>query len=160
MISISTSFIILLIGFSVIYLTNYLVVKHRNRKYDKKEVINNSMGTILIIFGLLKIINLTQFVDIFQKYDIISKKITIYAYLYPFIEIILGLSLIFKYKLKIINSIIIISMLINIISVSITLSQGQKLRCGCLGSFLHIPLSYVTLSENIIMLFMSTYTLI
>jgi len=46
-------------------------------------------------------------------------------------------------------------MLISIISVLISLVNGQKLRCGCLGSFFHIPLSYVTLSENIVMIMLN-----
>ena len=46
-------------------------------------------------------------------------------------------------------------MIISIISVVISMINGQKLRCGCLGSFLHIPLSYVTLSENVVMALMS-----
>jgi len=48
-------------------------------------------------------------------------------------------------------------MIISLISVSISLYQGQNLRCGCLGSFFHLPLSYVTISENVVMLLMSFY---
>ena len=47
-------------------------------------------------------------------------------------------------------------MIISIISVLISISRGQNLRCGCLGSFLHIPLSYVTITENIVMIIMSS----
>ncbi len=116
---------------------------------------NNIMGCIFIIFGLLKIANLPKFVEIFNKYDIISKKIPYYGYLYPFIEIALGIAYLKKFKLKKINLITIFLMIISIISVLISMIKGQKLRCGCLGSFLHIPLSYVTLSENVIMALMS-----
>ena len=46
-------------------------------------------------------------------------------------------------------------MIISIISFAISMINGDKLICGCLGIFLHIPLSYVTLSENIVMTLMS-----
>ena len=46
-------------------------------------------------------------------------------------------------------------MIISIISVSISLLKKQNLRCGCLGTFFHIPLSYVTISENVAMLALS-----
>ena len=153
------SFLILFFGFLSIFFINYFIIIYKKQKISKKKIMNNSMGTILIIFGLLKIINLTKFVSIFQKYDIISKKFTIYAYIYPFIEILFGLSLIFNFSLIKVNKSIIILMLISILSVSLSLIKGQKLRCGCLGSFFHIPLSYVTLSENIVMLIMSSYNL-
>ena len=48
-------------------------------------------------------------------------------------------------------------MTISILSVTISIIKGDKLRCGCLGSFFHIPLSYTTLAENFMMIFMSYY---
>lgn len=116
---------------------------------------NNIMGSIFIIFGLLKIYNLEKFVEIFNKYDIISTKLSGYAYLYPFIEISLGIAYLKKYNLTKTNIITIFLMIISIISVTVSMTKGQKLRCGCLGSFFHIPLSYVTLSENLVMTMMS-----
>ena len=113
------------------------------------------MGCIFIIFGVLKIANLPKFVEIFNKYDIISQKVPGYGYVYPFIELALGLAYLKRYKLDNVNMTTIVLMIVSIISVLISMSKGQKLRCGCLGSFLHIPLSYVTLSENMVMLVMS-----
>ena len=149
------SFIILSFGFIIISAINYLYLKKKKKESDYKLLMNNIMGCIFIIFGLLKIANLPKFVEIFNKYDIISKKIPYYGYLYPFIEIALGIAYLKKFKLKKINLITIFLMIISIISVLISMIKGQKLRCGCLGSFLHIPLSYVTLSENVIMALMS-----
>ena len=48
-----------------------------------------------------------------------------------------------------------IFMMVSIISVLISLYKGAKLRCGCMGSFFNIPLSYTTLSENIVMIILS-----
>ncbi len=156
MLSPGKSFIILSFGFIIISTTNYLYLKKKKKESDFKLLMNNIMGCIFIIFGLLKIANLPKFVEIFNKYDIISKKIPYYGYLYPFIEIALGIAYLKKFKLKNINLITIFLMIISIISVLISMIKGQKLRCGCLGSFLHIPLSYVTLSENVIMALMSS----
>ena len=114
------------------------------------------MGAIYLTFGILKLYDLKKFTKIFSKYDIISKRIKIYSYLYPFIEIMLGILLLKKNNYtKNILDLSNIFMIISIISVSISLYNGQKLRCGCLGSFFHIPLSYVSLSENIIMLYIA-----
>lgn len=149
------SFIILSTGFIVVSLVNYLYLKQIDNERDHKLLMNNIMGSIFIIFGLLKIVNLPKFVQIFNKYDIISQKVPGYGYLYPFIEIALGIAYLRKYRLDAVNGSTIILMIISIISVIISMVKGQKLRCGCLGSFLHIPLSYVTLSENVVMGLMS-----
>ena len=44
----------------------------------------------------------------------------------------------------------IIPMIVSLIGVFLSLGKGVSLRCGCLGSFFHVPLSYVTVSENIV----------
>ena len=149
------SFFILLTGFIVIYGINYFYLIEIEGQYDHKTLMNNIMGCIFVIFGLLKIMNLSKFVKIFNKYDIISKNVPYYGYIYPFIEISLGIAYLKKYKLNIVNSSTIVLMILSIISVILSMINGQELRCGCLGSFLHIPLSYVTLSENIVMALMS-----
>jgi len=121
-----------------------------------KDFLRRYMGAIYLTFGILKLYDLKKFTKIFSKYDIISKRIKIYSYLYPFIEIMLGILLLKKNNYtKNILDLSNIFMIISIISVSISLYNGQKLRCGCLGSFFHIPLSYVSLSENIIMLYIA-----
>ena len=160
MLSPTQSFLILFTGFVIIYIINYFYLKQKKtnnqKQIDNRQLMSNIMGTIFIIFGLLKIVNLPKFVEIFNKYDIISQKIPGYAYIYPFIEIALGIAFLKKYKLKPVNYITIFIMVISIISVIISISKGQNLRCGCLGSFLHIPLSYVTITENIVMIIMSS----
>ena len=160
----TSSFILIIILFTTIFIINYIYLTHiksetitLNKNINKDELMNNTMGTILLIFGGLKLFDLQKFSNIFSKYNLISKQIPYYSYFYPFIEIILGIVLFFLYKLNIVYGLIIILMIISLISVSISLYQGQSLRCGCLGSFFHLPLSYATISENVIMLVMSLY---
>mgnify|MGYP006087960885 CR=1 FL=1 len=129
--------------------------KKKNNIEKNKQKRKIFMGLILIIFGIMKLYNLSKFVKIFGKYDIISNKFNLYGYLYPFIEILLGILILKNYYINPTLNFIIILMIISIISVILSLIKGEKLRCGCLGSFFHMPLSYVTLSENILMLIMS-----
>jgi hypothetical protein len=161
-----TSFIIILTIFTLIYIINYSYLTYYNNlsgsnsgSLDINELMNNMMGSILLVFGSLKLIDLRKFSVIFSKYNLISKHVPYYSYLYPFIEIILAFTLFCRYSLNIVYGLIIILMIISLASVSISLYRGQVLRCGCLGSFFHLPLSYVTISENVVMLLMSFYQL-
>ena len=145
------SLLLIITIFSLIYIINYAYLYFYKNK-DFKDLKSNIMGSILLVFGILKLFDIQKFMEIFQKYDIISKNIPIYSFAYPFIEIILGLCFLYSNKLTNIKLITNLLMFISIISVSLSMIKGQTLRCGCLGAFFHIPLSYVTLSENIIML--------
>ena len=69
MLSPTKSFIILLTGFLSISAINYLYLLKTDKQYNRKILMNNIMGCIFIIFGLLKIVNLPKFVQIFNKYD-------------------------------------------------------------------------------------------
>ncbi len=56
---------------------------------------NMLMGSWFIVFGATKLINVSGFVASFRQYDIVTKKLPIYGYLYPAIEFILGIAYIF-----------------------------------------------------------------
>ena len=147
------SLILIISIFYVVYISNKLYLDYN--KLDKKKLNKNIMGTILILFGVLKLYNINKFASIFQKYDIISKVIPIYSYIYPFLEIYLGLNFITNTNIKYTQFLTKNLMLISILSVIMSLHLGEKLRCGCMGSFFHIPLSYVTISENLYMLYLT-----
>jgi hypothetical protein len=162
MLPLGHSLLLILLLFASCYAVNYgyLYLQRDDRdEIDDKELMNRVMGTIFIVFGSLKVVNLKGFAKIFAKYDIVSKHISIYGYMYPFIEILLGVSFFYKdYRMKS-YILTIILMIVSLIGVFLSLGKGVSLRCGCLGSFLHVPLSYVTVSENIVMLAMASYLL-
>lgn len=156
MLSFKESSILLLFIFFILFIFTKLYTKIFYLNYDNDHNFTRFyMGLIYLIFGLLKLYNLNKFANIFNKYDIIGNKFKIYNYIYPFIEIIIGILLIKKIFIKKTIIISIILMLISIISVLISLYYGNTLRCGCLGSFFHIPISYLTLTENLVMLLMN-----
>jgi hypothetical protein len=113
------------------------------------------MGIILVLFGTLKLYDLDKFALIFSKYDIIASKVKLYGYLYPFIEILLGAGFLTNTLTRSVLYTTIVLMVISLISVSISLYNKKPLKCGCLGSFFHMPLSYVTISENLLMILMA-----
>jgi hypothetical protein len=102
----------------------------------------------------LKLYDIHKFSNIFQKYDLISKILPIYSYIYPFLEIFLGLNLILKKNLIMTKIITKNIMLISIVSILISLYNGENLRCGCIGTFFNVPLSYISISENLLMLYL------
>jgi hypothetical protein len=118
------------------------------------------MGFLFTQFALLKLFDISGFADGFQMYDLIAKKSRIYALSYPFIEFGLGLaylSFVFPIAIYVIT---IILMTIGSIGVFITLQKGLDLYCSCMGNILKVPLSTVTLTEDIGMGLMALFMLI
>lgn len=107
------------------------------------------MGVFLCIFALLKLFHPGTFADGFQMYDIIAKRWRGYAYLYPLIELGLGLAYLAHWQLSFTYIATIVVMTIGVIGVVGALRRGLDINCPCMGSVLNVPLSTVTLTEDI-----------
>ncbi len=118
------------------------------------------MAGFFIVFGLFKIFNLAGFAMAYQEYDIIAKHISWYAYVYPFIELALGFCYLFRLQVRLANWITLALMIIGSVGVAIELAKGKEIICACLGAVFKIPMTYVTLAEDIIMGLMALYMII
>lgn len=112
------------------------------------------MGFFFIIFGLLKTLDLRGFVDTYRSYDLIARKSLIYAYCYPFIELALGIAFLTRFAPTVTSAITVILMAINSLGVLRALRDKQRIVCACLGTFLHVPLTHISLVEDLLMLIM------
>ncbi len=113
------------------------------------------MGNFLMMFSILKIFHPAQFADGFTMYDILAKRTRIYAYAYPYIELTLGtlyLSFISPTLTYILTILIFTFSSVGVIK---ALLQGLDINCPCMGSILNVPLSTVTLTEDIGMVLMA-----
>lgn len=113
------------------------------------------MGLFFIIFGFFKVLNLSTFAEAYASYDVIAAKSAIYAYTYPFIELTLGMLYLLRWYLMFANIATIIIMLISAAGVAYALSQREKITCACLGTLFKIPMTYVTLAEDLLMAVMA-----
>ena len=118
------------------------------------------MGLFLCCFAMLKIFNLSAFADGFQMYDLIATRSRIYAYIYPFIELGLGLSFLSFLAPTVTYATTTIVMAIGTVGVVIALRKDLDINCPCMGSVLDVPLSTVTLTEDIGMGLMAVMMLI
>lgn len=119
------------------------------------QAMRDFMGAFFIFFAFMKVINLSGFVESYQAYDIIAKRSKTYAYVYPFIEVIAGLFLIFE-VLPIATLFAVVAIMgVSIIGVTAELMNGSKIQCACLGVVFTVPMTWVTFIENILMILMA-----
>ncbi len=127
---------------------------------DLMLLMNHLMGLFFLIFAMFKLIDLKGFADGFQMYDVVAKKFWGYAYAYPYIEVILGVLYLSGMYLVFANLATLIIMAVSAIGVLISMRRGYKFKCACLGTVLNVPLSTVSLVENIGMGLMAAYMLL
>jgi hypothetical protein len=129
------------------------------RPLELQEFMYSFMGYFFIFLSLFKFFDLKGFVDGFVTYDIVTKHIRAYGYIYPFIELLLGLGYLTKYDLLTVNLITLIVMVISGIGVIKSILSGQKIKCACFGTVLNVPLSTISILENLGMGIMAAYKL-
>jgi hypothetical protein len=107
------------------------------------------MGFFLVVFSMFKFFNLEGFADGFQMYDLLAKPFRPYAYVYPFLELGLGLGYLSRWQPAVIYSVTVVLMVFGALGVINALRKGLDVDCACLGSVLSVPLSTVALVEDL-----------
>ena len=113
------------------------------------------MGVFLTVFALLKLFDPTGFMDGFAMYDLLAKRASAYGYVYPYIELALGLAYL-SYTAPTVTYVATILVFgFGTLGVISALKEGLDIDCPCMGNILSVPLSTVTLTEDIGMILMA-----
>lgn len=149
---------ILLIFFYIVLVTT--LVQTQNTKFDFMEAMRHFMSGFFLIFSFFKLLNLKGFAESYVMYDVLAKQIPVWAYLYVFIELGLGIAFLINFNPIITNSITVIVMSISIIGVLQSVLNKKKIQCACLGAVFNLPMSTVTIIEDALMIAMSAIMLL
>jgi hypothetical protein len=116
------------------------------------------MAVFFLVFALFKLADLRGFANSYMGYDIIAKKFSSYAYIYPFIELFLAAG--YLLNVSWINWITLIFMLVGAFGVGRELLRKSNIKCACLGSYVKLPLTTVSLIEDLAMAAMAVIAII
>lgn len=110
------------------------------------------MGVFFAVFAAFKFIGYQMFVEMFAGYDIVAKKLKAYAYAYPFIELALGILYLGNYWPVGRDVATLIVMSVGAIGVIQEIYHRRSgIYCACLGNVIKLPLSTVSLVEDVAM---------
>lgn len=152
------TFLPLIIIFSVII--TLTVIHQWYYGFNMYDALRIFMASFFLVFGFFKLVNLSQFAEAYAMYDIIAKRAFWYGYLYPFIEIGLGIAYLLNWRPKLVNAFTLCLMIICSIGVFIELHKGHKIVCACLGTVFKLPMTYVTLLEDVMTAVMAAIMLL
>ena len=142
-------FLPLIFIMSIIMYTALMI--HYHGPWDAYYAMRHFEGAFFVIFGRFKLLNLNGFVTAYRLYDIVAKRSVLYAYCYPIIELGLGIAYLIAYRPLLTNTVTLLIMIIGTIGVANALMQQKKIACACLGAVFKIPMTIVTLVEDILM---------
>ena len=131
------------------------IVSIDNGKIDVMLWMRYFMAGFFIVFSFFKFLNLTGFAESYAMYDILAKRVKIYGLVYPFIELILGAAYLTGFEPTITYIATICIMGFSSIGVIQSVLDKKKIRCACLGAVFNLPMSMVTIIENLIMVLMA-----
>lgn len=112
------------------------------------QFLESFMGVFFIVFASFKLARLKEFAYGFQSYDLIAKKSLVYAYIYPFMQLVLGLFYILGFGTTSLDVLVIVISLVSGAGVLNSLSKKQKVHCVCLGNVIKLPLSTISFVED------------
>ena len=131
------------------------IVSIDNGKIDVMLWMQYFMAGFFIVFSFFKFLNLTGFAESYAMYDILAKRVKVYGLIYPFIELILGAAYLTGFEPTITYIATICIMGFSSIGVIQSVLDKKKIRCACLGAVFNLPMSMVTIIENLIMVLMA-----
>ncbi|MFT5845994.1 heavy-metal-associated domain-containing protein [Psychroserpens sp.] len=118
------------------------------------------MGLFYIVFSFFKLLDLKGFSESFKMYDPLAKLLPAYGWVYPFIELALGVLFLMRVQIPLALTITLIILGITTIGVTKTLLAKKSIKCACLGTALKLPMTKATFIENSIMIVMAIIMLI
>ena len=115
----------------------------------------------MCLLGVQKLQNVETFSTMFLNYDLLAKRYVRYAYVYPYAETLAG--------------VLMLAGALNWLSIPLALFIGsvgaisvfkavyinkRELKCACVGGSSNVPLGFISLTENIMMVLMALWMLL
>jgi copper chaperone CopZ len=109
------------------------------------------MAGFFLVFSFFKLLDLRGFVDAYRSYDLLARLSPAWGWVYPFVELGLGVCYLLDVAPVPVNATTVVLMLVGAVGVFRALLDERQIMCGCLGTALNLPMTTVTLVEDLTM---------
>lgn len=115
----------------------------------------------MCVLAILKLRDVESFSSMFLGYDLLARRWVPYAYVYPFAEALAGILMI-THVLKLLSAPIALFIgTIGAVSViKAVYIDKREIKCACVGGDTNVPLGFVSLTENVMMVAMAVWMLL
>jgi copper chaperone CopZ len=135
-------------------------VNGRGAAISGHEFMRFFMAGFFLVFGFFKLLDLNAFANAYQSYDLLAARWRAWGLIYPFIEIALGFAYLANFQPVLTHWLVIVVMGFSSIGVIRAVLSKSKIQCACLGTVFKLPMSTVTIVEDVGMVLMAAFMLI
>lgn len=112
----------------------------------------------MCVLAILKLRDLEGFSNMFLGYDLLAQRVVRYSYIYPFGEAVAGILMIADALMWIAVPVALFIGSIGATSVfKAVYVDKRELKCACVGGDSNVPLGFVSLTENLMMVAMAVW---
>ncbi|VWX54435.1 glutaredoxin family protein [Novosphingobium sp. 9U] len=116
------------------------------------------IGFSIAVLALLKLQNVESFATMFLNYDLLAKRWVPYSYIYPFAEGLAGVLMIAGVLTSVSVPVALLIGTVGAVSViKAVYIDRRELKCACVGGSSNVPLGFLSLTENLMMIAMSVW---
>jgi glutaredoxin len=114
----------------------------------------------MCVLAILKLRDVESFSTMFLGYDLLARRWVPYAYIYPFAEALAGVLMI----ARVLDWISIpVALIIGVVGAASVFKavyvDKRELKCACIGGDSNVPLGFISLTENVMMVAMALWML-
>ena len=122
------------------------------------ETVEWFISISMVLLGLQKLMDIERFSTMFLTYDLLAQRWVRYSYIYPFVEVGAGLMM----TVGVLNWVSAPAALFvaSIGAVSVFKAvyiDKRQLKCACVGGDSNVPLGFISLTENLMMVGMAIW---
>jgi cation transport ATPase len=136
------------------------LIQWRRGTWSTHEFMYDFMASFFLIFSFFKLLNVRAFKEAYEGYDIIAMRWPMYGYIYPLIELSFGFLYLTRSALQFTNIVMFSVMAVGSIGIARALLKKRSIQCACLGTVINLPMTTISLLEDILMLVMAGFMLL
>ncbi len=112
----------------------------------------------MILLGLQKLQDVESFSTMFPNYDLLAQRQVRYGYFYPFAETLAGILMLAGALIWLAAPLALFIGTVGAVSVfKAVYIDKRELKCACVGGNSNVPLGFISLTENLIMILMGLW---
>ena len=123
------------------------------------ETMRYFMAGFFLVFSFFKLLDVRAFADAYAGYDLLAARWHGWGRVYPYVELALGVAYLTHFSPVFTHWVTVVVMGFSAIGVIQAVASKRSIQCACLGAVFKLPMSTVTIVEDVGMVLMALWML-
>lgn len=137
-----------------------ILVQYPFENFSGSLFMRHFMAGFFLVFSFFKLLNIRGFANSYAMYDLVAAQWKGWGFIYPFVELGLGILYLTNSFPVYTNWMTIVVLGVSSIGVIKSNLDKKKIKCACLGDVFNLPMSTITIIEDVAMVAMAAFMLL